>query len=340
MIASFIAATCGRTTAPVPDAAVLSITTAGSMFAPAIIVDDGADVLWTFADESTSSSLTPSVDYGSAATRVSTLAVSPPEALLAVHLGYDGADEGTTSPVVPDLMSLTAPQGVSDIAGLSSATGLQVVTCSGCPITSLDLSGMSSVVRVECRESELTEFVVAGCTALQRFSVELNAITNINVSDCAALNDLRATGNTGLASVTFGGTGAALQHLCAWGNPLLGLPPLTQMSTLNALLIAGNGQTGVIDLTDVFPAGRGAMVEIGSAGVTGVILDGCDGIVQLEVRDSALDQAAVDSALVAMEAFGTSGNTIVLTGNSVPSATGLAARDSLVGRGWTVEVDS
>ena len=52
----------------------------------------------------------------------------------------------------------------------------------------------------------------------------------------------------------------------------------------------------------------------------------------------ALNQTSIDSILVSIAAAGTSGGTLDMTGgtNATPSATGLAAKATLVGRGWTV----
>ena len=52
----------------------------------------------------------------------------------------------------------------------------------------------------------------------------------------------------------------------------------------------------------------------------------------------ALNQTSIDNILVSIAAAGTSGGTLDMTGgtNATPSATGLAAKATLVGRGWTV----
>jgi hypothetical protein len=56
----------------------------------------------------------------------------------------------------------------------------------------------------------------------------------------------------------------------------------------------------------------------------------------------ALDQTGVDNILVSIDAVGLSNGTLNLSGgtNAIPSATGLSAKTSLEGRGWTVTVNS
>ena len=52
----------------------------------------------------------------------------------------------------------------------------------------------------------------------------------------------------------------------------------------------------------------------------------------------ALNQTSIDNILISIAAAGTSSGTLNMTGgtNATPSATGLAAKATLVGRGWTV----
>ena len=52
----------------------------------------------------------------------------------------------------------------------------------------------------------------------------------------------------------------------------------------------------------------------------------------------ALNQTSIDNILVSIAAAGTSSGTLNMTDgtNATPSATGLAAKATLVGRGWTV----
>ena len=60
----------------------------------------------------------------------------------------------------------------------------------------------------------------------------------------------------------------------------------------------------------------------------------------LHCGGNSMNQAMVDTVLCDMAAHSTSNGTLNISGNAVPSATGLACRDDLVSRGWTVTVDS
>ena len=63
-------------------------------------------------------------------------------------------------------------------------------------------------------------------------------------------------------------------------------------------------------------------------------------LTQLRCENNSMNQAMVDTVLCDMTAHGTSNGTLNISGNAVPSGTGLACRDTLVSRGWTVTVDS
>jgi len=64
-------------------------------------------------------------------------------------------------------------------------------------------------------------------------------------------------------------------------------------------------------------------------------------VLDLRLHDNALTQTAVDRVLTSLDAAGGTGGTVKLEGgtNAAPSATGLAAKTNLEGKGWTVTVN-
>ena len=60
----------------------------------------------------------------------------------------------------------------------------------------------------------------------------------------------------------------------------------------------------------------------------------------LYCENNSLNQAMVDTVLCDMNTHGTSNGILNISGNAVPSGTGLTCRDALVSRGWTVTVDA
>jgi hypothetical protein len=52
-----------------------------------------------------------------------------------------------------------------------------------------------------------------------------------------------------------------------------------------------------------------------------------------------MNQAMVDTVLCDMDGHGTNNGTLNISGNAVPSATGITCKNNLIGRGWIVTTD-
>jgi len=63
------------------------------------------------------------------------------------------------------------------------------------------------------------------------------------------------------------------------------------------------------------------------------------GLSTLKCQNNSMNQDMVDTVLCDMDSHGTSGGTLWIQGNAAPSATGVACRDNLVSRGWSVTTD-
>ena len=59
----------------------------------------------------------------------------------------------------------------------------------------------------------------------------------------------------------------------------------------------------------------------------------------LGLQSNSMNQAVVDTVLCDVDNYGTNGGTLNISGNAVPSAAGIACKNSLIGRGWTVTTD-
>ena len=59
----------------------------------------------------------------------------------------------------------------------------------------------------------------------------------------------------------------------------------------------------------------------------------------LRCHNNSMKQDMVDTVLCDMDSHGTSNGTLNISGNEAPSATGVACKDNLVARGWTVSTD-
>ena len=74
--------------------------------------------------------------------------------------------------------------------------------------------------------------------------------------------------------------------------------------------------------------------------LTALDVSGCTALAHLYCYNNALGSAAVDAVLVALAAMAAAGGACDQRDNAAPTATGLAAKAVLEGRGWTVNVDS
>ena len=124
----------------------------GSTFSPVIVLQATAEVLWTWDDNTTSNSLTPTKDYGSAQLRPNRLKVTPWSALRRINICYTAEDGGTESiERVPD-------QHVSLVENISLAAPYLKEWCSSYNnIKSLDFSNFINIETIECYRSYLDD---------------------------------------------------------------------------------------------------------------------------------------------------------------------------------------
>lgn len=336
----------------------ISFVHTGATFAPILTVTGSPTILWTFADSTTSNSATPNKDFGSAATRTTTLSVTPWTGLTGINIGYDGADGGSPSITNND------QQNVTSVAGLQLAASSLTLWCSSHnPITSVNFANMTALDTVECYQcTSLATADLTNCSAITRLCLEQCDLSAIDISDCTAVEDLRmaAQGGGNQAFDITWGTHNSAWHVCVRDNVLAPLvmsafPNVQELWIWNTnqsssnfapglthLTIPGfddNNYTGV-DLSNLFPAGRGAEIGLERNNMTSINIDNCPGISTLRLRDNNLSTSMVDYVLANLDAYGTSNGTLTIYWNSAPTDAGRTSAASLRSRGWTVTVDA
>jgi hypothetical protein len=341
-----------------PPVSPMTFTTTGATFAPLLTVDAGADVLWTYPG-GTSSEVNPSIDFGSPGEREVTLRVTPWSALTMINVGNDGADGGSIEwGIVPN-------QNVTGVTDLSLAADSLVVFCASYnPLVSLDLSGMASVETVECYQCHsLSSVVLTGATSLRRLCVEECLLTSLDLSGAVALEDLRGALNQ-WTSILWADEYPALWHICVRQS---GLPDgyfadMTMFPVIRDLYIWDTGQTGTLRLattgaySEILAADNSyssldlagalqnpasyAIVNLSGNALTTVDVSGCAQITSLNLSNNSLDETQVDGVLSSLDAAGREGAPLVLdlSGNAAPSLAGLVSVSSLEAKGWTVTV--
>ena len=342
----------GNTSSPI------AFTTTGSSFSPVLTVAEGAIIQWTWADDTTSSSATPTKNYGSGATRVNLLHVSPWSALTRINIGYDEGDGG--DPAIEHVVD----QHISGVTGLAVVAPTLKQWCSSYNnIDTLSFVDFVELDTIECYSSAgLNHVTLTNVPKLARACFESCSLNDLDVSDVPVLADLRATGN-GLSSITYGTTGAHQWHVCtmnAFTNQHV-YNDMTQWPLLRDFWIRGCNQTGAL----VVPSSReylsmwgsgnhytsadftGSMtngtttssIDLSGNELTSITITGCVSLTALNLSDNHLNSAAVDGVLSTLNSLGRSGGTVDVSGNATPGPSGLSAAAALIGKSWTVTRD-
>ncbi len=371
---------CGRQPEPVanreaspiapPAERVMTFTTEGSSFAPVLVVEAEPDILWTWADGTTSTSATPNKDFGSAASRSHTLRVNPWSAVRRINLGYDGGDGGS------GLIEHVPDQHVSAVTGLELVAPTLGQWCSSYnQFTSLDFSNFINLDTIECfLSTTLTNVKLANTPKLARACFEDCDLRSLDLSQCQQLEDLRGAVNA-YPSIEFGTIGARVWHICVRDNPQMTnqalfadmsrFPNLSELFIWNdnqagalripassphshvALLADGNQYTSV-DLTGALRnADSSATVSFRNNQLTRLTITGCVQITEIAVENNRLGADQVDGLLATLDGLGRSRSStdpqtplrMDLRGNAAPGPTGRAAAARLAAKGWTIVAD-
>ena len=357
-----------------PPVGTIAFTTQGASFSPVIVVTGSPTILWTFPDGSTSSSPRPTVSWGSAAHRITTLQVTPWTAVHRVNIGYDGGDGGPLDGEhVPD-------QQVSAVSGLEVLAPALVEWFSSYNlITALDFSNFVSLQDVEAfKSASLATVKVANTPALSRLCLEQTALAGVlDLTGSPNLADLRgADSSGGYTDIDWGaGPYASTWHICVRKNPQFVdrnmFADTSRWPSIAELWIWDTNQTGTLRVPSTHPSRpvsilaednaytsvdlRGALQNPTQSGevrllhnaVTSIDLTGCVQVTSLDMRDNALTAQAKDTILATLDGLGRDAASVPLaarppkvdlSGLPQPTAAGMASAASLEAKGWTVLV--
>lgn len=340
----------------------ITFVTTGSTFSPIIKVTGNPTISWIFGDGSRSNSTTPSVNFGSNATRMNKLVVTPWNSVTEINLGYDGLDGG----IMPsnNTISALAQQNVIQVTGLEHVNQSLITWASSYnPIVSLDFSNFTNLRTVECyHASSLSEIKLKNLPSLTRLCVEACNLSIIDLSEAPALEDLRGAyqgKGRSLKEIIWGDTGAHLWHLCIHSNPNLHTDiPFNQFPVLAELIISGNIRKGSLQLhsnkiqyvlaeknqynaanfSGVFSAGSNGRVDIYSNNLSNLDITDDPGLIYLDAHHNNLNQSTVDRILLTLDSYNTSGGMLNLSENMAPSVEGISHALNLTARGWDVNI--
>ena len=198
---------------------------------------------------------------------------------------------------------------LTSIRGLQNLTNLQDLALDWNSLTEVDLSGMSSLIYVDISDQNSPNVE------------EDNCLTSVNLSGCTAIEELRLDDSD-------------------FSN---GMPDLTGLNELRLIDFDQCGIIGTVDISGFPLLERFDFSD--NEGLNRIIISssqplGSNG--DLYAYDCALTQTAVNNILIALAANVIDNGYIDLTGgtNAIPGASGLAAKATLEGRGWSVDVNS
>jgi hypothetical protein len=194
---------------------------------------------------------------------------------------------------------------VTSVTGLQNLTNLQNFNADYNSLQSVNLSGLTSLLYVDISDNNIP----GGAT---------KSLTSVNLSGCTDLLELRLDDSDFSA----------------------GIPSLAGLTSLTLIDFDQCSISGVVDLT-----GLPVLADLdfnSNTALTSIIIDDAQPIIDFDANNCALTETAVDDILVVLSNNSQSNGYVSLDGgtNAVPSATGLTAKTTLEGNGWTVDVNS
>ena len=346
----------------------ITFITEGSTFSPVIQVIGDAQVTWTFADGTTSSSNAPVKNYGSAGTRTATLVVTPWSAVTRINIGYDAGDGGSNS------IEFVPNQNVSAVYNLNLVALYLRQWCSSYnQLTSLDFSNFIQLNTIECFLSQnLRSVNLTNTPELKRACFEDCDLLALDLSQSPKLEDLRGAVNQ-YSSISFGSVGQNTWHICVRDNQQLTnqflfqdmslFPNISELFIWNdnqtssirisssskdrniAFLARGNHYTN-LNLQGALQISTGiATVDFSNNLLANVDLTGCVQITNLKLQNNQLSTNEADEILATLDNLGRTrdnidSDTLYVNisggGNAQPSQAGYDSAVSLSKKGWTV----
>ena len=198
---------------------------------------------------------------------------------------------------------------ITSITGLQNLTNLTGLELGWNSLTAVDLSGMSSLLYVDISDQNSPNVL------------DENYLTSVDLTGCTAIQELRLDDSDFSNGIPYIGDLIELIFLDLDQCGIAGTVDLSNFPSLRGFDLSGNTSLTSVTISSSQPLGDGQSIDI----------YGC-----------ALVPSAVDNILIALAANAINNGYVDLTGgtNAVPGASGLAAKTTLEGKGWQVDVNS
>jgi Leucine-rich repeat (LRR) protein len=189
-----------------------------------------------------------------------------------------------------------------NVSGAAPKITGKVVLCSRyCP----------NILRLYCYDNSISELGIGDLTSLTYLYCKTNSISVLDVSALTGLVYLNCMNNSISVLDVSALTGLGNLYCNSNSISVLDVSALTGLLTL----VCYSNSISVLDVS--------ALTSLAT----------------LQCQDNSMNQAMVDTVLCDMDGHGTNNGTLNISDNAVPSATGIACKNNLVGRGWTVTTD-
>ena len=346
------------------------ITTTGSSFSPVIELKSHSEATITWTVEGSGDSytgLSPTIQFGSTGTRYikmtalnndGTNALSD---IVTFNIGFNYTQDAGKYNIGSSYNH--SAQSVSGLEYVNNMTGLiRFLAATPSLIGELDFSGLGELQYIECYGAAVSSVELSGCMSLIRLCLEWDDLSYLDlnpVSDC--LYDLRMSGNRD--TVTFEPLDSPMKnlyHYCVHSETVINHPTAEQLPVVEELWDWDSEQSGQLlirssalqsvltyendwtsaDLTDQFPADVYGKFDAHSCLLTSVTLDGCNGLAYIDLHDNQLGQTDIDGILEQVASWETYSGTLDLSANTAPSTSGQAYVAILENRGWSVTTDT
>lgn len=198
---------------------------------------------------------------------------------------------------------------ITTITGLQNLTNLDYLRLdggnNGCE--TIDVSGLTLLTYLDVTDMDIPD-------------TSDPSLKYLNVEGCTSLISLYIDDSDFSEGFPDLSSAVALEYFDADQCNISGSLDLSNLPSLKGFDLSGNTGLTSVTLSSSQPLGDGRSVELGSC---------------------ALTETAVDNILVALAANAVDNGYVNLTGgtNAIPGATGLTAKTTLEGKGWTVGVN-
>lgn len=198
---------------------------------------------------------------------------------------------------------------LTSISGLQNLTNLTNLQLGWNSLTEVDLSEMPTLIEVDISDQNSPN------------AEDKNCLTSVNLTGCTAIEILRLDDSDFSNGIPDISDLIALQYIDLDQCAITGAVDLSSFPSLKGFDLSGNTSLTSVTILDTQPLGDGQSIDI----------YGC-----------ALLPSVVDNILIAIAANAINNGYVDLAGgtNAIPGVAGLAAKVTLEGKSWTVDVNS